>query len=222
MLDDRAAARSAYEDAVGRAGTWELSPLIRRAMDAWQFDAARRLVGQANAALDEWTRVGEAAAAIGLAPSDAARLAFEGSGGPAAAAGEMDAELAALGVIRDATATRAAVESSSAGLLAGVGLAGESPDALLADARSAYETGDLATSSADAAAARATWEGAEEQGKRRLTVALFVAVGGGGVLVLAVGRLRRRRALPEARGSYATLGADDEKDSSGEGRETPR
>jgi hypothetical protein len=215
LLDDRAAARAAYADAVARAGSWELSPLVRRPMDAWQFGDARRLIGQADAAIEEWSRVGAAAAAAGLTPSDAAQRAFEGSGGPAAASHEMDAELGAIGVIRDATTTAAGIDAGRGGILARIGLLGETPDAVLAQARRSYEAGDLTSASSDAAAARAMWNGAEEQGRRRLAIALFAVVGLGGLLALAAGRLRRRaaglgsrRAVVGPGEPYATLAGE--------------
>lgn len=198
LLVARSTARTHYEETVRAAGDWELPAIVRQAMDAWRFDQAQQLLGQADAALAGWRSLEAVAAARGLSLPGAVKSAFEGTGGPAAALDEIAAEQAAV----EAIGTSAALATHQRGPFETIGLLGERPDAELVAARGALAAGDAAGAVARAEAARATWLGADDLGRRRVASTLFgVLVVGGtlAVVVAAVVRRRRERRVHEAR-----------------------
>jgi len=206
LLDERAAARRTYQATIRAAGDWELSPLVRRAMDAWQFETADQLLAQSNAVLEARAPLAAAARSAGLALPARVRDAFEGPAGPGAALAEVEAELAAIGEITAAEALAARAHDP----LETIGLAGREPDGELAAARAALAAGDAREATSLAQAARSTWLGAAEAGRTRLIGGLLVLIVIGGSLFLALGGLigRRRaagRTLAGEGGSYATL-----------------
>ena len=190
QLAARQAARHAYVETVAAAGDWELPETIRADMGAWQFDAARGALDDANAVLAGRARIEAVAAELELTPPDDLRAAFEGTGGLAAAATEADAEQNALAVL----AAAASELEGEPDLVDTIGLLGSDPEAELVAARDAFEAGDLEEATAAADRASDAREGADEAGQLRL------AIGGGGAILLVggvVGALtigsRRRR-----------------------------
>lgn len=206
LLDERAVARRTYQATIRAAGDWELSPLIRRAMDAWRYDVAEQLLDQANAVLAARGSLEEAARTAGLTLPSSVRDAFEGGAGPGAALAEVQAELAAIGEI---TAAEALGERARDALET-IGLAGREPDGELVAARAAFAAGDVRGAIARAQAARSTWLGAADAGRTRLIGGLLALVVVAGSMILAVGGLMgRRRGRLDGRagepGRYATL-----------------
>lgn len=202
LLDERRSARAGYDAAVRAAGDWELSPLIRSAMSAWQFEQATGLLDQARQVLDELPALEEHATAAGLALPGAVREAFEGSRGPGPALVELRAEEAAIREIAGAETLGAQPRD----LLQTLGLVGETPAVDLAAAGEAFEAGDLTTAVDRAQAARAAWLAAAEIGRQRLLVGLLgVALVGATVAFVLVTILRRRRHEVEPPERYATL-----------------
>jgi hypothetical protein len=200
LLAARTAARTHYRTTLDAAGDWELSPVIREAMDAWQFSDAGALLDQADRALAGWTALEALARSHALTPPGTTKAAFEGPGGPAVALAEIRAETAALGDI-DATE---AIARRDRGVFESIGLLGQDPAIELAAARTAYGAGDLPGVAEHAAAARAAWLGADDRGRRRAAVGLFTVLVVGGTLAVVLAAVRRRRrerhpALPAPR-----------------------
>ena len=207
LLDDRAAARTDYQAVVAAAGPWQLPRAVRDAMRAWQFDQATDLLTHARAVLDQRSAIATQAAAAGLTVPTTLETAFEANDGFAGATLEATAELEAIGRYRDAIAARPVGFDA----IHEVGVWGTAPEADLARARALFASGDLSGSVTAAAAAAATWTGADEMGRARL-------LGSGGlvlVLLIAIGlfamwlrgRRRPRPALVVAADPYATLAA---------------
>ncbi|MFM2105203.1 MAG: hypothetical protein RL338_235 [Chloroflexota bacterium] len=210
LLNERAAARRSYEALIGAGDGWAPPVAVRRALGAWRFETARELIAGAGRALERRDLVDAAAAAIGLEPAAAGRLAYEGEAGPDAALGRLGDELAALEVLAATGELAAAADGrrDGAALLTFVGLLGAAPAAELGAARDAYEAGRLEEAVRRAATAARALDGAEERGLRRLLGALFVLALAGGTAVAVGGALRRRRL--EREGPYATLAAPGE------------
>jgi hypothetical protein len=189
LLDERLAARRLYDDVVRRAGEWQLPPVIRQAMRAWQFEQATALLTAADHLLDDRAAVEAAAETAQLELPRAMRAAFEGQASFAAAAAEADAELQTIAAYRAA----AAVQPAAPDIVLEVGLWGATPDADLAQAAAAFSSGDLRASVEASARAQVAWAGAAELGRNRLmtilgaTIASLIAVG------FIVGRFRSMR-----------------------------
>ena len=201
LLDDRAAARTRYDEVVSRAGTWELPPVVRQAMRAWQFDDATQLLDAADRALDDRDRVLAAASTAGLTPPRTLRAAFEAQTGFTAVGGESDAEIATIGAYGEAAATR----PTTVDLVEQVGLWGAAPDADLEKARTAFADGQLRDSVQASTSARQAWLDASDLGRKRVMSMLAAAIAAivGLALLLATvrrwtRRRRRRRRLPQA------------------------
>ncbi len=75
-LDDRAAARSAYDDFAAEAVPWAVPRAIRRDMDGWDFDEATDGMAEAREVLDRRAEVGAVAALTGVTPPDLAAEPF--------------------------------------------------------------------------------------------------------------------------------------------------
>lgn len=190
LLDQRATTREEYAATVRAAGDWELPATVRRALDAWQFDETDALLAQARDVLDRRATLEHAAAAANLALPDTVERDFEGDVGFRAASGEADAEIAAIKAIVAAGATRPAQLDP----LTQLGLLAATPDAALADARTAFTAGRLADAVAKAEDARNAWTAAPEIGRDLLFRLLLGAIVVVLLLLLAVRGLRRRSA----------------------------
>ena len=190
LLDARAAARTSYASALGEADGWELPAAVRAYLDAWAFPAASDLIARSREVFASRPKLAAAASAAGLTLPGTAKVAFETSG-PEAAATEIAAERAAIDRIVADTAARPR-ESDP---VEAVGLIGESPDIVLAAARSAFASGDLARAVTSADAARITWDGARDAGRGRLAVAAAI-LAVFGVAVLLITHRRDRREVP--------------------------
>ncbi|HEX7495871.1 MAG TPA: tetratricopeptide repeat protein, partial [Candidatus Limnocylindrales bacterium] len=172
LLQQRAAALSAYADAQRAAGSWDLPPEIRRAMDAWQFDSALTLMSQARTVLVQRDEIAALAPVEGTSPPATLKASFEVSGVAAASAEAAD-ELAALGAL--AAARRA--ESDSKGGTRVLGLLGADPAADLAAAQKAFASGDMAGANSLATRARTAWDRANGTGQARIFGAIALLAG---------------------------------------------
>ncbi len=194
LLQQRDLARSTYTEVVAEAGTWNLPPDIRRAMDNWQFDQAISFIGQARATLSARDRITQQAIAESTSVPPALRLAFES--GVAGGSQEANNELAALNALTGARVARAGSHGAPA-----LGFLGSNPESDLSLARTAFSKGDVGRAESLANQAWAEWSGAAGAGQIRL---LGAAVGTAGVLLLLVvliltfGGRRRSRAIPLA------------------------
>jgi len=192
LLDDRAAARTHYNEVIQRAGTWELPAIVRQAMRAWQFDEANQLLDAADRTLADRDDVTSAAAAAGLSVPRALRIAFESDLGFTAASGEADAELATIGAYQTAVSSRPA----SIDLVEEVGLWGATPDADIELAKTTFADGNLRESVEASSSARAAWLDARDLGRKRvmsILAAAIAAIIGLGLLLATVRRWARRR-----------------------------
>jgi hypothetical protein len=207
LLDIRGAARRQYDDVVSRAGDWQLPPIVRQAMRAWQFEQATELLSAADRALDNRDAVMSAAAAAKLSMPRALEAAFESDTGFAAAAAEADAELLTIDAYVRARDSR----PPDPGVFEQAGLWWTTPEADLARAADAFAIGDLRESVEASSAAHSAWVNAADVGQRRLMTILaailvalvLVAFFVSSVRGLRSRRLARRRramARPVARG----------------------
>lgn len=195
LLERRQRARTSYEAVVRDAGDWELPTSVRYEMSSWQFDRASADLVDARFALAERDRIDEQAKALQLTPPTTLRSAFEGTNGLAAAHAEARIELQTLAALDQATVATAAEPS----LVEWVGLLGAEPQAQLAVARQAFESGQMASAGEHATAVSAARQEAAGLGRER------IAIGGGGLLLLdalamgglAARRRRRRRAATD-------------------------
>jgi hypothetical protein len=193
QLASRQGARHAYAETVALAEDWELPESIRADLGAWQFDEAREALTDASDILEDRERIEADAADLDLTPPDVLREAFEGNRGLAAAAGEADAERDALVVL----ATASVQLDGKPGLVEAIGLLGTDPEADLAVARDAFESGELDQASAAAGRAADARNGAADAGRLRVvvtgaTILLLDAL----VLGLLFSRQRRRHVQP--------------------------
>jgi hypothetical protein len=191
LLDERDRVRTAYRDALGAAGDWELPSEIRSALEDWRFSEAESMILTVNGVLAQRNEIAVQAVREGTTPPASLRYAFENLG-VAAAAQEAAAELAALDALAQARLAR-----SSGGTAPRVGLLGADPEADLAAARAAFSRGDVAQARSLADQARAVWEGAAAAALVRL-VGLMAALFGFAALALLGFWARRRRQLPGA------------------------
>ncbi len=169
LLDDRAAARSAYSKTLAVANGWALPRTIRDALRAWRFDTADTLMADARAVLQKRVALEHQAAAAGLALPDTLRTLFE-TGSLAAASSEADRESAAITAITTATASR----TDQHDVLSTVGMIGERPEADLAAAALGLAEGHVDASVAASSSAYRAWTGAWAEGRRRLVFLLAV------------------------------------------------
>ena len=205
LLDERASARRLYDEVVSRAGEWQLPPIVRQAMRAWQFDQATELLTAADRALDDRDEVFAKASAADLVVPRALEAAFEGDRGFAAASAEAEAQLAAIRAYAQAMAVR----EEDPGIVEQIGLWGLEPEADIARAASAFSLGELRESVEASAAAFSAWDGARDAGRNRVmsilaaAIAAFVAVAFVVNGIRGVAHRRTARAT-RARGPAAT------------------
>ena len=201
LLDERAAARTRYDEVVKRAGTWALPAVVRQAMRAWQFDTATQLLDAADRALGDRDAVTAAATAAGLTVPRTLRAAFEGEAGFTGLTAEADAEVATIGAYQSATAAR----PSQLDPIEQVGLWDAAPDADLERAKTAFADGRLRDSVEASSSARAAWVDARDLGQKRVIsiLAAVVAATLGLVLLLTSSRRWARRRRRRRRASQA-------------------
>jgi hypothetical protein len=198
-LADRAATRANYLRSIALAGDWQLPPLVRSAMRAWQFGLARDLLAATDGVTAQRTKLEQTAATAGLTLPPTLRSAFEGPGGIAVAADEASAEQSVVDAI---VAARAAEPDASAAverLIIAIGLVGTDPSNEVRRAAARFTAADLQGAYADATDAGAAWTGAAGLGRSRIvsTVLLLLAV------VLLAGLVRQRRSARRTRSSSA-------------------
>jgi hypothetical protein len=174
QLAARQSARHAYAQTAAAAEDWELPESIRADMGAWEFDAAREGLDDAAAVLADRDAIESAAAELALTPPDSLQAAFEGMGGLAAAATEADEEREALTVLAAASGEL----DTEPGIVEAIGLLGTDPEAELATARDAFESGELQQATTAAERVVDARQGADATGRVRVVIA------GGAVLLL--------------------------------------
>lgn len=187
-LTARGDARVSYERTLALADGWTLPRSIRDALRAWQFDAAEKLMADARTVLAQRTAVEARAARDGLTVPDTMRRLFE-SGSLADASTEAEAELNAMLSLESAIGAR----HDDPDILSRIGLLGADPEADLAQAKTAFASGQLDATLVAADAAFLAWDGSWQEGRRRALLAVAALAS---VLVLAsavAGVVRRAR-----------------------------
>ncbi|MEO8272476.1 MAG: hypothetical protein ABI620_00240 [Chloroflexota bacterium] len=189
-LDKRIAARDDYRALLRQGGAWVPGWYVRESMGAWDFDAATRRMAEAADVLELRDRVATMAAALGLAPDNALRVAYEvakAGFGDATAIGQ--AQLRALAAIADA---KSRVERAP-DLFAQVGLLGETPAISYDAARAAFVAGNTSDALTLANAVTSLIDGAPAVGQQRLVIAGVTTLGALLLLTLLIALVRRRR-----------------------------
>ncbi len=189
LLDDRAAARTAYDAVVVKAVDWELPRPIRDAMRAWRFEEATALVEDASRVLDRRTEIEAAADAAGLVVPVTLRDTFQGTDGLADALDEAAAEAATIERFEAAIDARPVAPDA----LVQLGLWGATPELAMDEARTAFASGDLDAAAGAADSAHSMWTTAADVGQGRLVSLVAIALAILVALVLVAMSLRGRR-----------------------------
>jgi hypothetical protein len=189
VLDERAVARTAYAALVADGGEWSTPFYVRGPMSDWDFPAATARIAEAGALLARRDAIAATAAQLGVTVPPDLRTTYQAADdGLAEANAVADAEEAALRALATAVS---AVDAPRAPLVS-LGLIGTTPEAGLAEARSAFSTGH-AGAAVQAAAVTALMDGAVEVGRGRLVAAIAGLAVVIVLLVVAIVLLRRRR-----------------------------
>ena len=193
LLDDRAAAREAF-DALRVAGdSWGTPDPVRSAMTAWDFEAAQSQIEGARSWLAERDRLLDEMAAVGLSPSERLEQAYRAYGGGPEAVNQLEAHDA----VTEAYAEAAREVNAERSLVERIGLiGGGSPTDELAQAHGHVASGDLREAVESITEARRVLSAAETSGIVRLVSAILVVVL---LLGVAVTLFRRRASYTSAR-----------------------
>jgi len=194
-LTDRTATRAAYLRSVALAGDWQLPPLVRTAMRAWQFGLARDLLAATDGVSAQRAKLEQTAATAGLTLPATLRGAFEGDGGIAVAADEASAEQAVVDAIVSARAAEPNESGAEERLIIAVGLVGADPAGQVRRAATRLTAADLEGAYTDATDASAAWTGAAALGRSRIVSAVLLLL----AVVLLAGLVRQRRSARRAR-----------------------
>lgn len=187
LLALRAHARSRHAAVRAAAEDWELPAAIRLQLSSWRFRDAVSALDDAEGVLRRWSVVVQEAADLELEPSDRVRVAFETESDLSAAQALVAVELDALTDL-----SRAAARMSRApGPLEVLGLWGRDPAPLLADARRAYEAGQLGTARRSALAAVEARDSAAAIGRSRATLGAAALLGLDGLVLVGISGLGR-------------------------------
>lgn len=209
LLEDRAAARSAYAALLEADGTWDTPIAVRRPMSSWEFTDALERITAAERLLTLHAEVAALALHLDLTPPASLADGYAGATTledlvVAAALGEAQVgAITAVGQARDAL-------DADRDFFTRVGLWGEDPDAAWQQAADAFVADDSAGAVALSADLVDLLAGAREVGTTRVMWA------GGGALVvviliaLGIWLLRRRRSSQTAGEPTDTAGAPDE------------
>jgi hypothetical protein len=194
LLADRAVTRGYYLRSIELAGDWQLPPLVRSAMRAWQFGLARDLLAATDAVSAQRAKLEQTAAAEGLTLPTTLRRAFEGDGGIAVAGDEASAEQAVVDAIGAARAAAPGESGAGEDAIIDVGLLGADPASLVHRAEVRFAAGDLQGAYGDATDAATAWTGAAGRGRSRIVSAVLLLL----AVVLLAGLVRQRRGARRA------------------------
>jgi hypothetical protein len=187
MLPARHAARAAHAELLRGAGAWGTPDPVRLALAGWRFGDAQAAIVEATGWLADRDALLNDMQVARLTPPQRLRDEYQTGGGSPSARTELDAERAVVTTYADAVALEAADRS----LVQQVGLLGGSePAATLAEAKVAFEAGDLIGSADLSADALDRLQRAGQDGLVRVASAAVMVVA---LLVLAVSLARRRR-----------------------------
>ena len=192
LLEQRAAARVAFDRLAAAASSWGTPDPVRGAMTAWSFEEARRQIDEAVAWLAERDTLLAEMTRVGLSPSDRLLQAFRAYGGGSEAVSQLNAHRAVVETYAE-TADQVNAERS---LLERIGLiGGPDPGQELVLANGRFASGDLSGSAEAITEARRILAAAETGGIVRLVSAALVVVL---LLGLAIVLFRRRASYTAA------------------------
>jgi hypothetical protein len=219
LLDDRAEARTAYDELEAADGDWAMPVGVRRSMTAWDFVRATERMESAHEVLDARDKLLTTIEPLQIdLPTGEIETAYEA---------EDTDQSEALASIDDFNATAEKLLASDAEVdaerstLEKIGLWGKTPQVDQDAALAKFEKGDLAGVAVSTQAVTDVFADAEALGKKRAMTA------GGGVLgFLALSTLtgvswRRRRKRRRAADQAATAAAVDADRADVEGLEGP-
>jgi hypothetical protein len=209
-LDARERARGEYERLDAAGDDWAVPTGIRMAMSSWRFSEAETLMDEAMPALAARDAAIDSAVDLDVTMPQSLENTFEGADrAPDLRAITKDLTEWGSAAEKVSDAREALAEPRTS--VATLGLIGQSADGLLAAARGALETGDLALATSTSAATIAMLAGAESAGTSRAIVIGVVLA----ILLLAmvvlIGwwvRRHRRGGSGNAAASIASPGVD--------------
>jgi oligopeptidase B len=196
ILATRTATRTRYHALVAAGGAWAPPLTLRKAMVAWSFDNADLLITAATDVLHNRDELAAFSADLGVTPPEQLQAGYEGD--------IADLTVPAQKVADQLDATKkvlhaAAVEAGGGGVFGGVGLIGTNVSSDLAAAKSALAEGRTGEARSIAAHVIDVVENAPDVGKLRSAFAagaLLALFGTAALIVLLIGRRRRRDTAP--------------------------
>jgi len=205
LLDDRNAARAAYDELLVADGEWETPRAIRQVLGRWRFETATTWIGEAHGVLDMWDEVAATATGMGLtapdtlqAPYEAMTLHFD----EAMALGEE--QLQTMAVLAEGRV----IVNAERDFYERIGLRDKDPESGLVAADAAFNANSFDEAMEESAQAVALVEDAPRLGRERVKWAA-IAAGGAFFLVvilltlLIIWLVRRRRRKKAARAAAA-------------------
>jgi hypothetical protein len=192
LLDERAAARTAFDALAVTADSWGTPDPVRAAMTDWDFETAQRQIDEARSWLEGRDRLLGEMAAVGLSPSERLEQAYRAYGGGPEAVNQLEAHDAVVAAYAEAAEEVNAERS----LVERIGLiGGDSPTRVLAEAHGHVATGELREAAESVTEARRLLAAAETSGIVRLVSAIIIVVL---LLAVAVALFRRRASYTSA------------------------
>ncbi|MBA2631700.1 MAG: hypothetical protein H0U86_01655 [Chloroflexi bacterium] len=187
MLEERAAARTAFGELVAVAAGWDSPDPARAAMTDWRFDDAIPMIADALGWLEARDALLDEMEAAGLSAPDRLQQAYRSFGGGVEAYDELEAQRA---VVRAYGATAAEINAEHS-FLERIGLiGGPDPAQRLQMANGRFTGGDLRGAVEAISEAQRILASAETGGLIRLASAILVVV----ILTAIAALLVRRRA----------------------------
>jgi len=200
LLDDRAAAREAYDELLAAASGWGAPEPVVVDLAAWRFDGAQQRIAETLDWLADRDSLAASAAEAGLTLPQRLRDRYRTGGGSADARTELEAEQAVVDAYRAALVASA----DERGILERIGmLGGPEPDTLLRDANGLFAEGDLRGAADAVDEARLALDQAGTQGVVRVGAAVIL-IGVLATLAWALARRSRPRPLGERPGTDYT------------------
>ncbi len=190
QMTARSTARADYSNLTSDSLHWAPPLAIRKAMARWSFPEAESMITNARAVLEKRDELVRSIKPLGIAIPPSLQTAYESA--------EVDLNDVRVRVFDQAGAAKelanaAAAQEAHRGLFNSVGLMGTHVTADLADATTAFEKGDTATTRTKIGAVLAAVNASHDVGRNRILLAALALLG---LIVLAVvitRRVRRRR-----------------------------
>ena len=209
LLDERATARTAYDELEASSDEWAAPVGVRRAMSKWFFDDATEMMTVAGEVLELRDELDALSAQLGVTYPSTFETEYEAAGEDelAEVAADLQTQIDAAELVLAAVTAEAADDS----LLERIGLLGTDLPGDLEDAKAALSSGDLATSDAAAQDVIDTVDEAGDVGTSRALTAGGILLGFIVLVVLLLWwRHRRKRRKARAAASAAEAAAADE------------